>query len=460
MRQFLPAFSQQTDAPPGHTDALMPAIQSLGRILPEAFFVTCSVVTITLRASVQLLTEGRLSKDIFGHSSALPHRDDDFILAIIKYGAATLEATAMKGLNNEVSALSQPEMTYVELHRSSNSTAASASTGNGHVFLTNPAYPAIPQLAAPKNAFGNEVRNVKALPGMPTDVDPMSRSPSMRREIVRFCKAFWLLWKVAVAGPLSDWMGVRRLAAGRSKSARLLRLLGVLPPTASRRGVAHELRKLVQTGRTRIATTPAPLDVDDEDDADFCPSDDETSSDASDSSDDEAGDAEPLSSPAAEYTREQTPRPGEELISLLQQEEQADLSPVLIAHLQAGMRTTSPLTRRRYNAMLQPFAVPMFSHHPDSALTTAIAARRSRRSSPSNGHSSADAWDESNFRSPSMCVVCCAEQRSVVLWPCRCLALCNDCRAELASRSSMAGGSNLCPCCRVEVQGFSRIHIP
>lgn len=54
-----------------------------------------------------------------------------------------------------------------------------------------------------------------------------------------------------------------------------------------------------------------------------------------------------------------------------------------------------------------------------------------------------------------LCVVCQTEPRGVLLRPCRCLALCNECREVLASRRYKQ-----CPCCRSDVQGYSKIFLP
>ncbi|KAF9510106.1 hypothetical protein BS47DRAFT_1348405, partial [Hydnum rufescens UP504] len=53
------------------------------------------------------------------------------------------------------------------------------------------------------------------------------------------------------------------------------------------------------------------------------------------------------------------------------------------------------------------------------------------------------------------CVICTVEPRVIICWPCRCLALCDDCRGGLAARS--ASSKHYCPCCRQSVEGYSRI---
>ena len=55
----------------------------------------------------------------------------------------------------------------------------------------------------------------------------------------------------------------------------------------------------------------------------------------------------------------------------------------------------------------------------------------------------------------SQCVVCQSSPRSVLLWPCRCLSLCEECRVSLAMNNF-----GTCVCCRRDVVGFSRLFVP
>ncbi|KAL3232532.1 ERAD-associated E3 ubiquitin-protein ligase ASI1 [Nakaseomyces bracarensis] len=49
------------------------------------------------------------------------------------------------------------------------------------------------------------------------------------------------------------------------------------------------------------------------------------------------------------------------------------------------------------------------------------------------------------------CVVCKTNDRNIILWPCSCFALCDDCRVSLSLR-----GFNTCVCCRCPVNGYSK----
>ncbi|KAL2175570.1 uncharacterized protein P884DRAFT_261908 [Thermothelomyces heterothallicus CBS 202.75] len=53
------------------------------------------------------------------------------------------------------------------------------------------------------------------------------------------------------------------------------------------------------------------------------------------------------------------------------------------------------------------------------------------------------------------CVVCQSAPRTIIVWPCRCLSLCDECRVSLAMNNF-----DKCVCCRREVISFSRIYVP
>lgn len=53
------------------------------------------------------------------------------------------------------------------------------------------------------------------------------------------------------------------------------------------------------------------------------------------------------------------------------------------------------------------------------------------------------------------CVVCHTSARTIIVWPCRCLSLCDDCRVSLAMNNF-----DKCVCCRRDVHSFSRVYVP
>lgn len=53
------------------------------------------------------------------------------------------------------------------------------------------------------------------------------------------------------------------------------------------------------------------------------------------------------------------------------------------------------------------------------------------------------------------CVICHTNSRQVILWPCKCIAICDACRLSLSLRKF-----STCCCCRKKVEGFSKVYVP
>lgn len=53
------------------------------------------------------------------------------------------------------------------------------------------------------------------------------------------------------------------------------------------------------------------------------------------------------------------------------------------------------------------------------------------------------------------CVVCQVNTREIITWPCKCFAVCEQCRLSLVAK-----GMEGCVCCRRDVEGVSRIYVP
>jgi len=132
----------------------------------------------------------------------------------------------------------------------------------------------------------------------------------------------------------------------------------------------------------------------------------------------------------------------------------ADLSSDVAAstsasHLLAHMtdNSSTPLTRQRFRRLVTGNSSSADSKNGWSEV---VHARRP----VSITSRSEDALGEARRN----CVICTVEPRQIICWPCRCLALCDDCRENLASRSSVS--KHTCPCCRTSVEGYSKIFIP
>ncbi|OBR08932.1 Ubiquitin-protein ligase [Colletotrichum higginsianum IMI 349063] len=88
-------------------------------------------------------------------------------------------------------------------------------------------------------------------------------------------------------------------------------------------------------------------------------------------------------------------------------------------------------------------------------LEQLLLSRRAQSTRPEDG---ASTWAEGAAGlgpDGPQCVVCQSSPRTIIVWPCRCLSLCDDCRVSLAMNNF-----DKCVCCRREVISFSRIYVP
>ncbi|KAK9311143.1 hypothetical protein V1524DRAFT_450458 [Lipomyces starkeyi] len=92
----------------------------------------------------------------------------------------------------------------------------------------------------------------------------------------------------------------------------------------------------------------------------------------------------------------------------------------------------------------------------DGPVLATIITKRRRRSAQtiSADHGAEYEGEGVSPRESSRCVICHAAQRNIVLWPCRCLAVCEECRAIVAL-TNLKG----CVCCGRNVVSFSRLNI-
>jgi hypothetical protein len=109
------------------------------------------------------------------------------------------------------------------------------------------------------------------------------------------------------------------------------------------------------------------------------------------------------------------------------------------------------LTSSRYsgNTMLTP-------EEEEAMLEQFILEQRSKI--PVTRRSTGTTWDSGADGMGSegpQCVVCQMSPRMVLVWPCGCLSLCDDCRVGLASKNYTT-----CVCCRTNVVAYSRLYVP
>jgi hypothetical protein len=99
---------------------------------------------------------------------------------------------------------------------------------------------------------------------------------------------------------------------------------------------------------------------------------------------------------------------------------------------------------------------PMSEHDEETYLEKFILSARSKNSRRAGaGPSDWDTGAEGMGSSGPQCVVCQDSPRTILLWPCGCLCLCDDCRVSMAARNFSS-----CVCCRTTTVAYSRLYVP
>jgi hypothetical protein len=114
------------------------------------------------------------------------------------------------------------------------------------------------------------------------------------------------------------------------------------------------------------------------------------------------------------------------------------------------------LTSSRYNpAGMQLSAQPTLEEE-EKLLEHFILGKRNKPSSSASGNTASwnDGAEGMGSEGPC-CVVCQISPRTILVWPCGCLSLCDDCRVGLASKNYTT-----CVCCRTSVVAYSRLYVP
>lgn len=100
--------------------------------------------------------------------------------------------------------------------------------------------------------------------------------------------------------------------------------------------------------------------------------------------------------------------------------------------------------------------VKMTAEEEEQLLEDMIISRRT--AVQPTGQSTGGSWEsgaEGMGPEGPQCVVCQLSPRTVLVWPCGCLSLCDECRVGLASKNYTA-----CVCCRTNVVAYSRLYVP
>ncbi|KAF2395678.1 hypothetical protein EJ06DRAFT_552214 [Trichodelitschia bisporula] len=122
------------------------------------------------------------------------------------------------------------------------------------------------------------------------------------------------------------------------------------------------------------------------------------------------------------------------------------------------LRSTGPVTRAQYERGLQHERAAVLSSRRELSgdeeehmLEVFILERRKRNRRPTGAW---EAGGEGLGATGPLCVVCQDSARTVLLWPCGCLCLCDDCRVNMAARNF-----HNCVCCRTKTLAYSRLHL-
>lgn len=175
------------------------------------------------------------------------------------------------------------------------------------------------------------------------------------------------------------------------------------------------------TMRESWATLGPGIDVEDQEDEDWVPSDGDSDGDSSDS-DEEEGDSDDDFDPTSLYRdlaspskSSHSPRasPSSALVHLPPEESLPEPSLLLAHHLTTS---ASPLTRRRYSALA--------SQPPTQAFSSAVEDRRLEVRRAAEDRGLTEGWEERRREEldearQRFCVVCTVEERSIICWPCR-----------------------------------------
>jgi hypothetical protein len=338
----------------------------------DSFLALITVLTVALNALTQILLEGAITRPLFGHATLLPKWDEDFSIALLRLGTASLEATSLAGLCNQVSAVSASAPVLSSSGK--NGKDAGVEYEYGSMEINRFGVSSLSQMVERRtigksirkrvkvrvrSGFANEIRNVKA--------------SSQDAEV-------WLdmVWYREL---LALWKAFSRCARG---VVRLIAIVG-------RRGPPPASSPSQEEPETQLADDEASGEVDDD-------SIYERFLQGEDVSDDDDEDNEYISisradSDAASDTEDDATSPEEETIGLY-----TDLSSsvasasIILAHITNDVG--APLTRGRYHRLMEGTSGPPHGG--------------------GNGRS-----EETGMVSPHSCVVCTVETRVIICWPCR-----------------------------------------
>jgi len=336
-------------------------------VLLESILIASTVLVCALDALTQILLEGSITRTIlFRNGSLMPGWEEDCSVVITRLGTASLEATSVAGLGNEVASVTVfdklaqglgndiDDPTAMELNRAGICSPGELARGRQRGFL-------------------NEVKNVKAI--SVHDPNSFETRSLFSKELGRYVKG----WLKVMKG---TWILLRY---GRSQ--RLSPVPSPIPPdggvvdeTASAEGDEDDYRRFLLGEAIS----------DDEGEYHDTPH-------------------SPSSSPSSS-DNEEDDHPAQLYHNLAIGESSAGPVPVLLAHMVDP--SSFPLTRRRYQRLITN-AVGDETMTVGSPVNSGAPNLRRRRELTELSEN--DGWDENRMN----CVICTVGPRQVICWPCR-----------------------------------------
>lgn len=426
------------------------------------FFETSALLIVIFTLGLLMLTQyfstGQVQPFHMGlPSTCLPRPSDDFYLALMRLGSECMQLSRLRGLGRELPAPPMPLHTYVEL------------SCDGHATLEHGLENLEQMTSSGWNGYANEVRDIRVQ--SPEHIDSiagMHGSDHMDAKL----QFLWNLYQMfahvmgILYGYVSPYLpsmpeSIRRIPRyarlfwhGRNgearREARLARALEEKREQEEREKHAQAMydafqrRQLIRAAYAKHPHAPEAWSS--------------------------ADDLDPI-----------------ELISLASDLQETPFQDVLLKHM-VRPDHTPPLTRHAYRQMTQgtqksiilstssnrdPLgssrssqmelqAPSVYDQRTRAEILRILQTQRSKTLDGVTGH-------ELQRERSRLCVVCCCEERTIINWPCRCLALCDECREALSTTGNQSESTNaqgegmflpLCPTCRTPVQAFSRLYLP
>jgi hypothetical protein len=334
-------------------------------VLLESFLIASTILVCVLDTLTQILLEGEITRTILCRSESLmPRWEEDCSVVITRLGTASLEATSVAGLGNEVASVTVFDTLARGLGNDTNDPDA--------VGLDRAGISSGDLVHGRQKGFLNEVKNVKAIPMH--DPSRFEARSLFSKELERYFKGWLRVMK-------GTWILLRY---GRR----------LQPPTPTSAPEGEE-----------IADETASAEADEGDYRRFLLGED--------ISDDEEEYNHIPHTPSSSHSSsddEEDEHPAELYHNLTSDESSVGPVPVLLAHMVDS--SSFPLTRRRYRRLITSagqYETPTVESQVDFG-TSNLRRRRQLTEPPEE-----EGWDEGRMN----CVICTARPRQVICWPCR-----------------------------------------